>query len=76
MGGPDSLLVRITTCILVSLTNAIKIKSNIFTVFSAVKENKHTLTYGIVTRLFLFVSGPRLALARLLSGKQAIHLTV
>lgn len=30
----------------------------------------------IVTLLFLCVSGPRLALARLLSGKQAVYLLV
>lgn len=33
-----------------------------------------TLTHRIVTLLFLFVAGPRLALARLLSGKQAVCL--
>ena len=37
------------------------------------KSNKKKVkTHRIVTLLFLFVSGPRLALARLLSGKQAV----
>lgn len=56
---------------LISGTNQMNICSVKFKI-----PKSQTLTYRIVTLLFLFVSGARLALARLLSGKQAVRLLV